>query len=104
MTKYSIDISTLAERDIWDALSYIQEVLFQPESAKRTYSSIKEQILFLSTMPNRYAVIAEEPYTSMGVRKVCAENYLIFYIVNEKTKTVSIIRVLYNRREWHNLI
>ena len=104
MTKYSIDISKLAERDIWDAASYIQEVLFQPESAKRIYRSIKEQILSLSTMPNRYAVIAEEPYTSMGVRKVCAENYLIFYIVNEKTKTVSIIRVLYNRREWHNLI
>lgn len=104
MTKYSIDISKLAERDIWDTVSYIQEVLFQPESAKRIYRSIKEQISSLSTMPNRYAVIAEEPYTSMGVRKVCAENYLIFYIVNEKTKTVSIIRVLYNRREWHNLI
>ena len=104
MTKYSIDISNLAERDIWDAVSYIQEVLFQPESAKRIYHSIKEQISSLSTMPERYAAIAEEPYTSMGVRKVCAENYLIFYIVNEKTKMVSIIRVIYNRREWHNLI
>ncbi|MBQ8849994.1 MAG: type II toxin-antitoxin system RelE/ParE family toxin [Clostridia bacterium] len=104
MTKYSIDISKLAERDIWNSVSYIQEVLFQPESAKRIYRSIKEQISSLSTMPERYAVIAEEPYTSMVVRKICVENYLIFYIVNEKTKTVSIICVLYNRREWHNLI
>ena len=104
MTDYSIDITKLAERDIGEAVSYIQEVLFQPASAKRIYRSLKEQISSLSTMPDRYAVIAEEPYTSMGVRKVRAENYLIFYVVNEKTKTVSVIRVLYNRREWHNLI
>ena len=55
-------------------------------------------------MPERYAVISEEPYTSMGLRKINVENYLIFYIVNEKEKTVSIVRVLYSRREWHNLI
>ncbi len=55
-------------------------------------------------MPERYAVVAEEPYTTMGVRKVKVENYLIFYIVNEKEKIVSILRVLYYRREWQNLI
>ncbi len=104
MTKYSINIGKLAERDMWEAVSYIQEVLFQPESAKRIYRAFKDQINSLSTMPERYAVIAEEPYTSMGLRKVNVENYLIFYIVNEKEKTVSIVRVLYGRREWHNLI
>lgn len=104
MTKYSINIGKLAERDMWEAVSYIQEVLFQPESAKRIYRAFKDQINSLSTMPERYAVIAEEPYTSMGLRKVNVENYLIFYIVNEKEKTVSIVRVLYGRREWHNLV
>ena len=104
MTKYSINIGKLAERDMWEAVSYIQEVFFQPESAKRIYRAFKDQINSLSTMPERYAVIAEEPYTSMGLRKVKAENYLVFYTVNEKDKVVSIVRVLYDRREWHNLI
>ena len=101
MTEYSINIGKLAERDMWETVSYIQNVLFQPESAKRIYRAIKDQINSLSTMPERYAVIAEEP---MGLRKVKAENYLIFYIVNEKEKIVSVVRVLYDRREWHNLI
>lgn len=104
MTDYSIIIGTLAEQDLLEIVSYIQEILFQPESAKRIYRAIKEQINSLSTMPQRYAVIVEEPYTSIGVRKVKVENYLIFYTVNEKDTTVSILRILYNRREWHNLI
>lgn len=104
MTEYSILIGRQAERDILEAVAYIQEILFQPESAKRIYKAIKTQINMLSEMPQRFAVIAEEPYHSMGMRKVSAENYLIFYLVNEKEKTVSIVRVLHNRREWTNLL
>lgn len=104
MTEYDVVIGRLAERDIYEAIAYIKEILFQPESARRIYRAIKEQISSLSEMPHRFAVIAEEPYRSMGMRKTSAENYLIFYLVNEKEKTVSVVRVLYNRREWKNLI
>ncbi|MBQ2716471.1 MAG: type II toxin-antitoxin system RelE/ParE family toxin [Clostridia bacterium] len=104
MTEYSVLIGRQAERDILEAVTYIQEILFQPESARRIYKAIKTQINMLSEMPQRFAVIAEEPYRSMGMRKASAENYLIFYLVNEKEKTVSIVRVLHNRREWTNLL
>lgn len=104
MTEYSVLIGRQAERDILEAVTYIQEILFQPEFARRIYKAIKTQINMLSEMPQRFAVIAEEPYRSMGMRKASAENYLIFYLVNEKEKTVSIVRVLHNRREWTNLL
>lgn len=104
MTEYSVLIGRQAERDILEAVTYIQEILFQPESARRIYKAIKTQINMLSEMPQRFAVIAEEPYRSMGMRKASSENYLIFYLVNEKEKTVSIVRVLHNRREWTNLL
>ncbi|MBQ1195876.1 MAG: type II toxin-antitoxin system RelE/ParE family toxin [Clostridia bacterium] len=104
MTEYDIVIGKLAERDIYEAVSYIKEILFQPESARRLYTEIKSQICSLSEMPQRFAVVSEEPYSSMGMRKTSAGNYLIFYLVNEKEKTVSIVRVLYNRREWTNLL
>ena len=104
MTEYSVFIGRQAERDILEAVAYIQEILFQPKSARRIYKAIKTQINMLSEMSQRFAVIAEEPYRSMGMRKASAENYLIFYLVNEKEKTVSIVRVLHNRREWTNLL
>ena len=104
MTEYSVQIGKLAERDIYEAVSYIKEILFQPESARRIYNEIKTEISSLSEFPQRFAVISEEPYCSMGMRKTSAKNHLIFYLVNEKEKIVSIVRVLYNRREWKNLI
>ena len=104
LTEYSVQIGKLAERDIYEAVSYIKEILFQPESARRIYNEIKTQISLLSDFPQRFAVIAEEPYRSMGMRKTAAANYLIFYLIDEKDKTVSVVRVLYNRREWKDLI
>ena len=55
-------------------------------------------------MPFRYAVVNEEPYRSMGVRRIPVENYTVFYIVDENAKTVHIFRILYNRREWQYLL
>jgi toxin ParE1/3/4 len=104
LTEYSVDIGKNAERDIYEAVAYISEILFQPQVARRIYKEIKAQILSLSEFPQRFAVISEEPYRSMGMRKTSAENYLIFYLINEKTKNVSVVRVLYNRREWKKLI
>jgi plasmid stabilization system protein ParE len=55
-------------------------------------------------MPSRYAVVVEEPYRSMAVRRIAVENYTVFYIVDENEKTVHIFRILYNRREWQYLL
>lgn len=102
--EYNVIIESSAEKDLYGILTYISETLLEPAVAKRIYLSIKEQILSLSSMPMRYALINEEPYRSMGIRKIPVENYIAFYIVDESCKTVHVFRILYNRREWHNLI
>ena len=104
MMKYDVVIESTAERDLYGILTYISETLLEPAGAKRIYAAIKEQVLSLSNMPLRYALIDEEPYRSMGVRKIPVENYIAFYIVDEAHDTVHVLRILYNRRDWHNLI
>lgn len=104
MMEFDVIIEPSAEKDLYGILTYISETLLEPVVAKRIYLSIKEQIMSLSSMPLRYALIDEEPYRSMGVRKIPVENYIAFYIVNESRKNVHVFRILYNRREWHNLI
>lgn len=102
--EFDVIIEFSAEKDLYGILTYISETLLEPAVAKRIYCSIKEQILSLSSMPLRYALIDEEPYRSMGIRKIPIENYIAFYIVDESHKTVHVFRILYNRREWRNLI
>lgn len=104
MTEYKIVIEKTAEKDLVGILSYISYTLHEPNIAIKVYSTIKKEILSLNKMPFRHAVISEEPYNSMGVRKIPVENYVAFYVVDENEKTVHIFRVLYKRREWQNLL
>ncbi len=104
MTEYKIVVEETAENDLIGILNYISDTLHEPNTAVRLYGSIKKEILSLNKMPNRYAVVNEEPYRSMGVRRIPIENYTVFYIVDEKQNTVHIFRILYNRREWKYLL
>lgn len=104
MEKYEVIIDAEAEKDLVEILTYITETLKEPHAAIRIFNSIREQILSLDHMPNRHAVIAEEPYAALGVRIIPVENYLAFYYVDEQSKAVHVFRILYNRREWKNLL
>ena len=104
MTEYKIVIEETAENDLVGILSYISDTLHEPNVAFKIYSSIKKEILTLDKMPFRYAVVNEEPYRSMWVRRIPVENYTAFYVVDENERTVHIFRILYNRREWQYLL
>lgn len=104
MTEYKIVIEETAENDLVGILSYISDTLHEPNTAMKIYGSIKKEIITLNKMPLRYALVNEEPYRSMGVRRIPVENYTAFYVVGEEGKTVHIFRILYNRREWQYLL
>jgi toxin ParE1/3/4 len=55
-------------------------------------------------MPLRNALVADERLAYKGIRKIMVDNYIVFYIVTEENKTVTIIRMLYGRRGWMNLL
>ena len=90
--------------DLTEILSYITYVLKEPAIAKRIYSSIKDKITSLEYMPNRHAIIDEEKYIHLKIRKLPVENYTAFYTIDEHTHIVHVLRILYNRRNWKNLI
>lgn len=104
MTEYKIVIEQTAENDLLGILSYISDTLHEPSIAMKNYGLIKKEILTLNRMPFRFEVVNEEPYRSMGVRRIPVENYTAFYIVDENEKTVHIFRIIYNRREWQYLL
>lgn len=104
MEKYNVIIEYPATEDLNDILSYITYNLKEPAIAKRIYASIKVKVKTLELMPNRHPVIQEDKYRKLDIRKMPVENYTAFYTVDESTKTVHILRILYNRRYWKNLI
>lgn len=41
----------------------------------------------------------KEPWCSRGLRIMPVDNYVVFYIPDEDTKTVTVVRVMYNGRD-----
>ena len=101
---YKVILETTAVLDLYGILDYITDVLKAPESARRVFLSIEEKVMSLDFMPARHGFVREEPYASMGVRIMPVENYNAFYIINESKQEVRVLRILYNRREWQNLL
>lgn len=101
---YKIQFTELAEEDLLSILRYISEVLKSPTAAKNLLIEIEEQITLLELMPFSCSLVLDDYLASKGIRSLLVKNYHIFYTINDSENIVSIIRVLYARRDWAHLL
>ena len=96
---YQVRLTDHAVGQIKETVGYISKVLLEPEVARCWSDRLKKGIASLDTMPRRYPLVSEEPWHTEGVRRMPVENFLVYYWVNEETKTVWITTVLYGRQD-----
>ena len=101
---YKVLLETTAALDLRGIFAYIADVLKQPETAKRILVSIEAQVMTLDQMPARHRVVRDEKYAALGMRMLPVEGYTAFYVIDEPTRTVHVLRILYNRRNWQRLL
>ena len=104
MSIYDIQITEPAEKDLYKIGEYISKELLEPETAKKIIAKIANGINSLGEMALRNALVADDRLAYKGIRKIMVNNYIIFYVVAVESKTVTIIRILYDRRDWMNLL
>ncbi len=104
MSKYKVLITEKATNDILDIARYISNELLEPIIAQRLLEKFEIAIESLSHMPTRHELVKDKEIVLESIRKIFVDNYIIFYITNEPTLVVTVIRVLYNKRDWINLI
>ena len=95
---YTVTISSQADNDIRVIYEYIAFTLMSPENADAQISRFQNRIESLDNMPKRFPI-----YKNI-IRYMPVDNYLVFYSVDENQKTVSILRVMYGKRDVKNNI
>lgn len=100
MTKYSLDLSEPAEKDLIDIVKYIASQLSSSMSAYHMMEIFEEAMVSLSDSPQKCPLIADERLSQLGYRKLIAKNYIVFFSVDEKNRVVNVERILYARRDW----
>jgi len=99
MKTWHVDITDSAEKDIDGIYTYIAEKLIEPVTAWNQVERIYDGIFSLDKMPERCPLLQEEPWRSMGLRKLTVDNYLVIFELQESVDIVSIIAVIYSKRD-----
>jgi plasmid stabilization system protein ParE len=93
-----------AKYDMREIHRYISDELQNPIAADSRISLIESKIRTLKKNPTRAPLARDYYLASKSFRVLVVKTQLVLYIVREKTNTVSIMRVLYGRRDWMNLL
>ncbi|AEJ18695.1 type II toxin-antitoxin system RelE/ParE family toxin [Gracilinema caldarium] len=101
---YTLQFTEPAEHDLLSILTYITEVLKAPDSAKQLVADFEKQTELLKTAPLCCALVSDDYLRSKGIRALLVKKYYLFYVVNEEESLVSVIRILYSRRDWSNIL
>ena len=104
MKSYNIVITEPAEADLQEIANYIAKELKVPRLAEELVANIGEAIFDLEKFPMRHALVADENLAMQGIRKLLVANSMVFYVVYENDKVVTVLRILYGRRDWINLL
>ena len=100
--KYNIEYSKESKQDLIGIKQYIKYNLQEPEIAKKLISKIRKEINSLKDNPEVYAIIDDDIIKKLEIRKLIVDNYIVFYRI--KDNNIQIVRVMYGRRNWINLL
>ncbi len=102
MNKYSIEYSKEAKQDLIDIKRYIKYNLQEPAIAQKLISKIKTELDKLKNDPEIFSIIDDDFIKKLEIRKLIVDNYIVFYRI--KNNNIQIVRVMYGKRNWINLL
>jgi plasmid stabilization system protein ParE len=93
-----------AQTDIREIHKYISEDLQNPNVAVRRIKDIEIAIRSLDKFPARFSLVSDSYLSTKGFRMLPVKTHLVFFIIREDVKAVSVIRVIYARRDWTRML
>lgn len=99
MDYYKIIITPDAEADLFDIRDYIAYTLSAPNVALNYIRTIRNEIQKLAYMASSIAPIEREPWHSIGVRKIIAKNFYVYYRPDEASGNVIYPDIIYAKRD-----
>lgn len=102
--EYRVFYAPKAYSDLADIYSYIAFTLKEKRIASKQIRRIRKEVSSLCTFPERYSAVDWEPWTSLGMRKMSVDHYIVYYQVDLAGKIVTVIRIFYGGRDVERII
>ena len=92
---YKVRITPRAEQSMQEIASYIAVGLMEPQTAVKLLRALKKAIDSLDMFPGRIRPTPEEPWHSLGIRRLVMKNYYVYFWIDETNLCVPITDVIY---------
>jgi len=103
MNNYLVIYSDEAVQDLRDIFEYIAFDLMEQITAVAQVKRIREEIRALHIFPRQNKSVEWEPWSSMGMRLMPVDHFIVFYLVDDETNSVQIVRIVYGKRDMPKL-
>ena len=97
---YSVDVLG----DLREIYSYIANELLVPETAKAQLRRIRKEVRSLDFVPARYTLVEWEPWHSMKMHQFPVDNFIVYYLVDDEKRAVTVARIFYGGRDIEGVI
>lgn len=101
---YVLRYSKEALDDLRKIYSYIANELLVPDIAAEQVKRIRKAICSLDLLPARHPLVEWEPWASMEMRQLVIDNFIAYYLINDKQAMVTVVRIFYGGRNVESIV
>jgi toxin ParE1/3/4 len=101
---YKLRFSKLYKSDVDSSYNYIRDSLGASMAADNLIVEVLEKLNRIKENPNIRPLVQDKYLASLGYRSINVKNYIMFYIISGDNKFVSVVRFLYKKRNWMNIL
>jgi len=101
---FRLIFSDVVDKDISSSIRYIKNVLEAPAASLKLADELEETYLKLEDNPYRRPLVQNKFLAMKGYRSVKVKNYILFYIINEENRAVSLVRFMHSKMDWANIL
>jgi plasmid stabilization system protein ParE len=101
---YTLAYSKIIRSDVRSSYIYIKEKLESPMAAENLIIELINKLNYLKETPLTRPLVQDGYLASFEYRSIKVKDYVLYYIVDDGKKKVNIIRFLYNKRDWINIL
>ena len=100
---FNIRITDEAIKDMAEQILYIKNNLCNPAAADKLFTDLRQEMMRLEQFPLKGSD-SGFTYRNYTIHKKVYQSYLLFYIVDNKSNTIIILRVLKNIMNWPGIL
>ena len=101
---YTIEVLPLAKLDLDNITFYITNKLKSPAAAKKILLSFYDCIKNIAMFPYGESIIYLDRQLKYEYRIAKINNYLIIYTINNINHLIYIVRIIYNKMDYYNIL